>query len=892
MDRIYGEFFFNDFYEKNGGGNYTNREQWEPFFFNIADKIIEKFNPKTVLDAGCAMGYLVEALRKRGVEAYGFDISEYAISKVDESIKPYCLVHSITENLPDNFPKKYDLIVTIEVLEHLFPEDGVKAIKNLCQYSDTIIFTSTPEDIEDITHVNVQQQEYWCKEFAKNNFFKDHIIPVDFICRHAMLFRKNLDFPNVVFDYEIYDRLEHLKLKKFEKELIDKDNKICELEKIESEKNTLSSKNNYLSRSINDLQVKISRLQKQNNKILSENNEILSSQYWKMTKPFRIITGSIKKALYKFNLIRMIVKIIKVLLTKGGYRRLFGIAKNFLRIGNTSRFCKLNKRERIRQETATFDKNIKFSIVVPLYNTPIKFLKAMIESLKAQTYRNWELCLADGSDKEHIDVEKCVEEFLKKDNRIIYKKLEKNEGISENTNKALDMASGEYICLLDHDDVLHPSALYENMKAICEHNAEFIYSDEAVFTGESIKNIIAYHFKPDFSVDYLRSINYICHFTVFSRELLEKTGKFNSEYNGSQDHDMILRLTENAKKIYHIRKIMYFWRCHKGSVASGIEAKTYAIKAGQKAVHDSVVRNGYNCEVTSTKLCPTAYKIKYEIKIHPLVSIIIPNFDHKEDLQRCVESIIEKTTYDNYEIVIIENNSTEQKTFDYYDYLTQNYENIKVFNFETDEFNYSEINNFGVKNSTGEYLIFLNNDTEIITPDWIQEMLMYAQREDVGAVGVKLYYPDDTIQHAGVIIGLGGVAAHSHKNFKKEDLGHMARAIVTQDLSAVTAACMMVPRKVFEEVNGFDDEKFKVAYNDVDLCMKIRKLGYLVVFTPFAELYHYESKSRGNDDTPEKMKRFKSEIKRFKEKWREELEKGDPYYNPNLSLDYEDFRLK
>ena len=357
---------------------------------------------------------------------------------------------------------------------------------------------------------------------------------------------------------------------------------------------------------------------------------------------------------------------------------------------------------------------------------------------------------------------------------------------------------------------------------------------------------------------------------------------------------MILRLTENAKKIYHIRKILYFWRCHKGSVASGIEAKTYAIKAGQKAVHDSIVRSGYNCEVISTKICPTIYRIKYEIKIHPLVSIIIPNFDHKEDLQRCIESIIKKTTYDNYEIVIIENNSVEPSTFDYYNYLTKNYKNIKVVEFKTNEFNYSQINNFGVKNSNGEYLILLNNDTEVITPDWIQEMLMYAQRKDVGAVGVKLYYPDDTIQNAGMILKLGKdrTVGNCFYQFNKSDTGYMGRLHYSQNLSAVTAACVMVSRKVFDEANGLDEENFKVAYNDVDLCLKIRKLGYLIVFTPFAELYHYESKSRGYEDTPEKQKRFKSEVKRFKEKWCDELEKGDPYYNPNLTLDYQDFRLK
>ncbi|MBR1779546.1 MAG: glycosyltransferase [Clostridia bacterium] len=898
MDKVYGEFFFNDFFKEHTGSDYNDKEYWKNFFSKIATEIIRKFNPRTVLDAGCAMGYLVEALREKGIEAYGVDISDYAISNVDEKIKPYCVVHSITEKLPDNFPTKYDLVITIEVLEHLFPDDGIKAIANLCQYSDTIIFTSTPSDIENITHVNVQQQEYWCKEFAKNGFFRDHVIPVDFICGHAMLFRRKSDFPNVIFDYEIHDRLENLKLKRLEADLQNKNCQLDEFEKVKEEKRLLSfenkklsKKNSRLNKNIENLQKKVENLQKINRQVLSERNEILSSQYWRMTKPCRIITGKIKKTLQRFKLTRKIIKIVKLSLSKSGRQRLLSIIRNFLKIGNASKFCKLSKKERLEQESAKFDKDIKFSIVVPLYNTPIKFLQAMIESVQAQTYKNWELCLADGSDESHGNVEKCVGGYINKDRRIVYKKLAKNAGIAENTNAALDMASGEYICLLDHDDVLHPSALYENMRAICEHNADFIYSDEAPFVGNNIKNIVAYHFKPDFSIDYLRSINYICHFTVFSGALLEKTGKFSSEYNGSQDHDMILRLTEKAKKIYHIRKIMYFWRSHKGSVASGIEAKTYAIEAGKKAVHDSIVRSGYNCEVTSTEVCPTAYRIKYEIKIHPLVSIIIPNCDHKKDLKKCIESIISSTTYDNYEIVIVENNSKREKTFNYYDYLTSNYDNIKVLSYEIGEFNYSEINNWGVKNSNGEYLILLNNDTEIITPDWIQEMLMYAQREDVGAVGAMLYYPDDTIQHAGVILGIGGFAGHSHKGFSKSHPGYMFRISVSQNLSAVTGACMMLSRKVFDGVNGFDEE-FKVAFNDVDLCMKIRKLGYLIVFTPFAELYHYESKSRGYEDTPEKIKRFNSEVKRFKEKWRDELKKGDPYYNPNLSLDYEDFRLK
>ena len=617
-----------------------------------------------------------------------------------------------------------------------------------------------------------------------------------------------------------------------------------------------------------------------------------NSFFWRITKVPRFLVQKIKDFASKRRRLLFTLILTKSFLVAGpkGVKRKLQYFK-MLNPDSSSFSHTISDKRRKFEESHKFNNPVKFSILVPLYNTPKVFLQEMIESVKNQTYKNWELCLADGSTDEFSYVGDYCLSLAKKDKRIKYKKLTENKGISENTNVCLEMASGDYIALFDHDDVLHPSALYENMIAICEHNADFIYSDEASFAKNKISNIVNSNFKPDFSIDYLRSINYICHLTVFSKELLEKTGKFNSEYNGSQDHDMILRLTENAKNIYHISKVLYFWRSHKDSVASSIGAKTYAIKAGQKAVHDSVVRSGYDCEVTSTELYPTAYRIKYELKIHPLVSIIIPSCDHKEDLQRCIESIIEKTTYDSYEILIIENNSKEQKTFEYYDYLLEKYENVKIVKYEISEFNYSKINNFGVNYSTGEYLLLLNNDTQVITPDWIQEMLMFAQREDVGAVGAKLYYPDDTIQHAGVVLGIGGIAGHIHKNSDKNYPGYAARTIVAQDLSAVTAACVMIPRKIFNKVNGFD-EGFKVAFNDVDLCMKIRSFEYLIVFTPFAELYHYESKSRGYEDTPEKVRRFNSEIERFKSKWQKELDNGDPYYNPNLSLDYEDFRMK
>jgi len=585
---------------------------------------------------------------------------------------------------------------------------------------------------------------------------------------------------------------------------------------------------------------------------------------------------------------RMAMRLKEYPFLYAAFRCAFRVLRKIKRILFSSkhkvRFSISKKRRNI--ETATqFDKNIKFSILVPLYNTPIKFLKQMINSVVNQTYSNWQLCLADGSDRDHA----YVGEYIKSlnDARISYKKLDKNMGISDNTNECIKLSDGDYIALFDHDDLLHPSALFEMAKATCEKNADFIYTDEVTFVGKT-SNITIYNYKPDYSPDTLRSYNYICHFTAFSRELLEQVGFFNNEYDGSQDYDLILRLTEKAKNIAHIQKPLYFWRSHKASVASDVSAKPYVVDSAKRALSAHLERLGLSGRIEDSSV-PTTYKIQYDIKGIPLVSIIIPNKDHTDDLEKCLASVYGKSTYKNFEVIVVENNSTEEETFEYYKEAQSKYKDLKVITWEN-SFNYSAINNFAVKQANGEYVLLLNNDIEVITPDWLEQMLMFAQRDDVGAVGAKLYYSDDTIQHAGVIVGLGGVAGHSHKYFDRDNPGYMARASIAQNLSACTAACLLIRKSVYEEIGGLD-ENYAVAFNDIDFCMAIREAGYLIVFTPYAEFYHYESKSRGDEDTPEKRARFNSEVFRFQDKWGEELKKGDPYYNPNLTLDAENFSL-
>ena len=550
--------------------------------------------------------------------------------------------------------------------------------------------------------------------------------------------------------------------------------------------------------------------------------------------------------------------------------------------------------EAAAQRETKFPRMVKISILVPLWNTPRDFLIEMLDSVMNQTYQNWELCLADGSDDEHRYVGEICQEYCQRaQRRITYQKLLKNEGIAGNTNRCYEMSTGEYIGLFDHDDVLHPSVLYEYVKAINEQGADYLYCDETTFKSGSINKMLTMHFKPDYAPDNLRANNYICHFSVFSRELLDGTELFRPDFDGSQDHDMILRLTDRARKIVHVPKLMYYWRSHSGSVAAGIEAKPYAIEAAKGAIADHLRYHGMvHFTITSTRACETIFRIRYQILGNPKISIVIPNKDHVEDLRRCVTSILDKSTYGNYEIIIVENNSTSTEVEELYRKLQEEYFQVKIIHYEG-TFNYSAVNNLGVSHAGGEYILLLNNDTEVITSNWMEELLMYAQREDVGAVGAKLYYADMTIQHAGVVLGLGAhrTAGHSHYKVPRENLGYMGRLCFAQNVSAVTGACLLVKKNLYTEVGGLD-ESFAISLNDVDFCLKLRERGLLNVWTPFAELFHYESVSRGLDDQGEKAERYARESERFREKWKEALEAGDPYYNPNFSLDRSDFSLK
>lgn len=546
------------------------------------------------------------------------------------------------------------------------------------------------------------------------------------------------------------------------------------------------------------------------------------------------------------------------------------------------------KKELEQQRQEKFERSPRFSIVVPLYKTPRRYLEDMIESVKAQTYGKWELCLSDGSGPDS-DVWQYLCEQKEQDHRIKIVCSEKPLNIADNTNAALQLATGDFVAFMDHDDVITPDALCECVRAFNKNpETEIFYSDEDKMSMDG-KRFFEPHMKPDFNLDLLRTVNYICHLFVVKDSLLKKAGNLRAEYDGAQDYDLILRCIETSGNIYHIPRVLYHWRSHDKSTAENPESKAYAFDAGRRALQAHFDRVGIRAKVFQGEF-PGLYRTRYIRDYDPLVSILIPNKDHTDDLKRCIRSIEEKSSYRNYEYIIIENNSVEEETFACYRQLEAENPKVTVVRWNG-KFNYSAINNFGEKAARGEYLLLLNNDTAIINEDCLEELLGYCMREDVGAVGARLYYEDNTIQHAGVVIGFGGIAGHCFVQQRRDTTGYCHRIICAQNYSAVTAACMMVKRSAFHKVGGLN-EKLKVAFNDIDFCLRLGKAGYRIVYNPYAELYHFESKSRGVEDTPEKMARFKQEIETFQETWPEILEKGDPYYNPNLSLDNPDFSLK
>lgn len=547
------------------------------------------------------------------------------------------------------------------------------------------------------------------------------------------------------------------------------------------------------------------------------------------------------------------------------------------------RIMRVSRQELFEQRKTKFSYAPKFSVVVPLYHTPAKFLKDLVRSMMYQSYANWELCLVNAS-PEDVHLTSLLENWAMRDKRIRVIRLEKNLGIAQNTNAGIAASTGEFIAFLDHDDFLEPDALFCYADALNKDKTiDVFYSDEDK-TDEYAAHYFYPHFKSDFNIDLLHANNYMCHFLAVRKSLVDTVGGLNEKFDGAQDYDFVLRLTEHTKKIYHCQRILYHWRCSNQSTAASQGNKMYAIHAGKAALNAHYKRLGWNARAQEGAV-DGWYQTKFTLKEEPLVSILIPNKDHTDDLDVCLNSFFERADYQNYEFIIIENNSVLPETFAYYEKIEKEHDNVKVVYWEAG-FNYSAINNFGFKFAKGDYIMLLNNDVELITPDIFQSMLGFCMRPEVGIVGAKLLYNDHTVQHAGVLVGAGGLADHVFKGIHEDDPGYMGRAISSQDVSAVTAACLLVKRSVYEEVGGLEDE-FQVAFNDVDFCLKVRKAGYLIVYDADVKLFHYESKSRGMEDTTERFIRFGNEMMLLNSKWDILSTFVDPYYNPNLSyLEY------
>lgn len=908
------------YYSHDCGRPYQRDESWLTFFDIIAKRIIEQFNPKSVLDAGCAWGFLVESFRKRGVEASGIDISEYAIENVHPDIKEYCLVRSIIEPLEN----KYDLITCIEVLEHMSKKDAEIAIENMCSHAEAVIFSSTPFDFKEVTHINVHEPDYWAEQFARYGFFRDMDADVSCITPWAVKFeKKKQTILKIIKDYErnIWQyRKENADLRQSSFEMQDKLRNLDEQIKINAELKQSSFEMQEKLRTL-DEQIKINAEIKQLTfemqeqlrnldeqiKINAENelslveltsqliekdqslkaleiqlSEIECSKAWKVALLLRKIrvklipngSRSYKIAGYFYKSLR--------LLQRKGYRALKFRIKN--RIHRNKQNADVYQKwiltnephQRVLADQREHAKDFNYlpliSVILPVWNPPPQILEKAIKSVVDQTYPNWELCIADGDS--NPGTKEVILRWVDKETRIKAIYLDENKGISGNSNEAIKLAKGDFIALLDHDDLLAPNMLFEIVSTLNRFpDADIIYFDEDKISEDGKIRRDPW-FKPQrWSPDLLLSVNYLMH-AVFRRTLVEGVGGFDPRMDGAQDWDLALRCTEITHRIIPIPKILYHWRQLPGSAALTADAKPWAFDSQIRCIQGHLQR----LKVNDFKvISPSLGQVRV---IWPVsggkVSIIIPTKDKIELLKPCLESILNLTSYSNYEIILVDTGSADAITYQYYQELSKE-TRIRIINFNG-PFNFSEVNNFGVTHATGDFLLFLNNDTQILCADWLDELVGWVERKEVGLVGCKLIRPDGIIQHAGIIMGLEGHGSHVFEGNAEDCYGPYGSSEWYRDYFAVTGACAMIRREVFDQVGGFD-LAYQVGYGDIDLCLRVEKEGYRVIYTPFTRVLHHEGATRGlylplSDVLLASCRMFSI------------IQNGDPFFNPNLSYNH------
>jgi glycosyltransferase involved in cell wall biosynthesis/2-polyprenyl-3-methyl-5-hydroxy-6-metoxy-1,4-benzoquinol methylase len=879
---FYTEDYYGTSYDEGGVPYRRDEEVWVSFFEGVANAIAKSLGPATVLDVGCAIGMLVEALRNCGIDAKGFDLSPWAIEQVPARLQPFCWVGSVTEEIEGH----YDLITCIEVLEHLPPWMADAAVGNICRHADHVLFSSTPDDFDEPTHLNVEPGGYWANLFLRHGFVRDLTHDTDFLAPHAMLFRRGeADAESLVAEYERAlwaAKKGALDAAKEQQGL--RDAAIAEAHR-EKQEEILRAKN-----SLEELR----RRRDAENRAAFEEVRYFENSERRLAGLLEFRETQLKEV-YNTKTFRYSMKLRHM------YGRLRGMGlisaaalslPDHLPPGTYDTWIETfdslddDARTHIRSQVSTLTKRPKIAVLMPVYNPPVDMLRAAIESVRDQLYEDWELCIADDCSTDTA-VQQLLSEYAASDDRVKVIRREENGHISAASNSALSLVSGEWVALLDHDDILAPHALALFALAIAEHpEVGVIYSDEDKL-DQSGKRRDPF-FKPDFDPLLLLGQNFVSHFSAFRKDLVDRVGGYRVGYEGSQDWDLTLRVTEllTPSQVVHIPHVLYHWRVHASSTASLVSAKPYAVDAGQRAVIDHLERT--KRRATTTRIGQWGFnRVTWELPDPPpRVSVIIPTRDG-DRLTRCIDSVLAFTIYPDFEVLVVDNGSRKRSTMEY---LRGNEHRITVIR-DDRPFNHSALNNLAVAQSSGEVVCLLNDDTEVIGSGWLTEMVGQLSQPGIGAVGAKLYYGDGRVQHAGVILGVHGVAAHAHRNFDRLSTGYFGHLQLAHRMSAVTAACTVVRREAWRQVGGFDEASLPNVLNDVDLCLRLGQAGWDIVWTPYAELFHHESTSRGVDNEGPQAEAFDRAVAVMETKWGIEGLRNDPHYSPNLSLDAEDFSL-
>jgi len=863
-----GELYDDAYYESSCSGGTGvpyrwSQPYWVNFFQSIAQTIVDSLHPSSVLDAGCAIGLLVEPLRSLGVDARGIDVSPWAIGQVPSLVRPYCVVASITDELT----RHYDLITCIEVLEHLPAFVAEAAIANLCRHTDAVLLSATPDDFAEPTHLNVRSAGYWAKLFLRSGFVRDADYDARFIAPHAVLFRRgDVGVAPVVENYEAALERTSARLRQQRDELAQ------HLRDVEHARSDLEQRQQVLASELASVAANL--------------DYVVNSRSYRYLAPTRRVYAWLRNSALvraEYRLLRnnsLVRRLYREFRKRSPASRVGGPRQvNYAKWVQIYDTLDESDRQRLRDRIAALSDPTLFSVLLPTYNTPPRFLSAAIDSVRSQLYPHWELCIADDHSNDP-EVARILEEYTTLDERIRVVHRSENGHISAATNSALELARGSWVCFLDHDDTYaeHALALLA-LEAAVHPEADMLYSDEDKIDEAGQRQDP--YFKPDFDPLLLLGQNYLCHLLAVRRDLVEKAGRLQEGFEGSQDWDLVLRVTEliEPDHVVHIPHVLYHWRAHAGSTAGTLAAaaKPYAADAGQRAVREHLARTGRATEVSATP-CGQV-RVRWQIPDPaPRVTIIVPTRDGRY-LARCIDSLLASTTYPNFEVVVIDNGSEARSTLSYLDAKVKRGQ-LRVIR-DQRPFNFSALNNMAVARTAGDAVCLLNDDTEVTDGTWLDEMVGQLCQPGVGAVGAKLDYDDGRVQHAGVILGIGGVAGHAHLLVDRHSSGYMGRLDLAQHFSAVTAACMVVRREAWEAVGGFDEDHLAVAFNDVDFCLRLREAGWRIVWTPQAELIHHESATRGSEVF--RQKEFAAEISYMQNRWGSTL-LHDPAYNPNLTL--------